>query len=54
MAAQAMGFDVAELVLASVSRGLNAVKAGSDVNVLVGMVISYPIDYLMKQFKFFV
>ena len=39
MAAQAivLGGDV--LSFASVSRGLNAVKAGSDVNVLVGMII---------------
>lgn len=57
IAAQAIGFELAEFKLASVSRGLMAVNAGGagkadrDVKVLVGMTISYPADYLVKPIK---
>lgn len=55
IAAQAIGR--ADEGPASVSRGLRAVKAvdagkaGSDVKVLVGMIISYPLDYLVKPIR---
>lgn len=55
IAAQAIGR--ADEGPASDSRGLSAVKAvdagkaGSDVKVLVGMIISYPLDYLVKPIR---
>lgn len=53
IAAQAIGFVPAEFKLASASRGLIAVNAGSDVKVLLGMIRFYPVDYLVKPIKLF-
>lgn len=59
IAAQAIGFEPAEVRFASVSRGLIAFNAGgagkadSDVKVLVDMTMFYPADYLLKLIKLF-